>query len=74
MAFRRLISASQGSRVTVQTISSADTAMLPQAVTVSCLYLFALESQRSNLLLYRRGVGLVDSWELTAPYGGIAFV
>jgi len=48
--------------------------MLPQAVTVSCLYLFALESQRSNLLLYRRGVGLVDSWELTAPYGGIAFV
>jgi len=34
MVFRRPIAASQGARVTVRTILSADTAMLPQAVNV----------------------------------------
>jgi len=51
MVFRRLISASQGARVTVGTTSSADTAMLPQAVNSS--YPSTLESQRSYLLLCR---------------------
>jgi len=32
MVFRRPIAVSQGARVTVGTISSADTVMLPQAV------------------------------------------
>ena len=55
MAFWRIISASQGARVTVQKVLSADTAMLPQAVNCPS-YLFSLESHRSHRLFYRCGV------------------